>query len=159
MVRFDFGEIRSFINKEFERTRGLIIENINNNGKKASGKTEESIRTIVEIADNGDMSFTLVGREDFQNLETGNPPGARSDDFVESIFDWSKSKGIDFKTVEKRESFAYNVASKIEKFGDEQYRSGDVVNIYYEESLQAVANIDNEVTRQMIEFVKYITLE
>lgn len=159
MVRFDFGDIRRYIEREFERTRELIIGNIESSGKSASGKTVDSIKTIVEIADDGDMSLSLIGRSNFQYLETGNPPGAKTEDFADAIMQWSKDKGIDFKSVEDRELFSFRTADKIEIFGDLQYRNGDVINIYTDEVLTAVANIDNEVNKQMIQFVEYITLD
>lgn len=83
-IEFPEKEITAFIEAEFELLRKKIESNIYASRKIATGKTIKSMR--VEKSTEGDFkTISLLGRENFDNLETGTPPGAQQANFVRDI--------------------------------------------------------------------------
>ena len=147
-------EILSFVEAEFESLRQQIIANIQGSGKTASGDTERSLRIEKE----GDKNISLIGREHFEELETGTPPRAQPANFNQIILKWAEAKPIPIRSQIGLEAFAEYLASKIERFGTEQYVFNERVNIYSDEVLQTWDKIDDFIDQKIKYFLDTITL-
>ena len=92
-------QVRQIVAEELEQARKNISENIEREGKRASGKTQDSM--VVYVTDEGTATVgTLSGRSYFGALETGSKPWATQYKrvplfFAEIIGDWIADKGLD----------------------------------------------------------------
>lgn len=134
---------------EFERLKQRIADNIRRTGKWASGKTAESMRVEVETTETS-TEVSLLGRKGFEYLETGNPPRERPlRDFARTLYEWSRAKGIPFRTDGERLFFATRQAFKINEYGDRQYRSGQRARVFTEVSEESLLSIEEAVASEV----------
>ena len=134
-------QVRQIVAEEFEQARKNISENIEREGKRASGKTQESM--AVSVADEGTATVgTLSGRSYFGALETGSKPWATQYKrvplfFAEIISDWIADKGLDLNP--------FAVATKIMREGSKQHREGSITTVYSEEIDATLERIQQRV--------------
>lgn len=134
------NEVQNIVFEELEDLRKRIVANIDNTGRKASGRTAESMRT--EVSENRGVLF---GRMAFGVLETGRKPGKVPAGFYQIIRQWVIDKGISFDSVSERNSFAYLVARKIANEGTQLYRKGAEADVYTTEVPETIARIKDRV--------------
>lgn len=134
------NEVQNIVFEELEDLRKRIIANIDSTGRKASGRTADSMRT--EITKQGG---TLFGRAAFDVLETGRKPGNVPAGFYQIIRQWMIDKGFSFDSLLERNSFAYLVSRKIAKEGTALFRSGAKNDVYSNEIPEAVERITKRV--------------
>ncbi|MBQ5648137.1 MAG: hypothetical protein IIV16_03325 [Alistipes sp.] len=134
-------QVRQIVAEELEQARKNISENIEREGKRASGKTQESM--VVSVTDEGTATVgTLSGRAFFGALETGSKPWATQYKrvplfFAEIIGDWIADKGLDLNP--------FAVATKIMRKGSKQYREGAITTVYSEEIDATLERINKRV--------------
>lgn len=122
------NEVQNIVFEELEGLRKRIVSNIDSSGRKASGRTAESMR--IEITKQGGILF---GRAAFSTLETGRKPGNVPAGFYQIIQQWVIDKGFSFDSLSQRNSFAYLVSRKIAKEGTSLYRNGVNDDVYTHE--------------------------
>ena len=134
-------QVRQIVAEELEQARKNISENIEREGKRASGKTQE--RLAVSVADEGTATVgTLSGRAYFGALETGSKPWATQYKrvpkfFADIIAEWADAKGVDIPP--------YAIATKIMREGSKQYRDGEITSVFSEEVDATLDRIDKRV--------------
>lgn len=134
-------QVRQIVAEELEQARKNISENIEREGKRASGKTQDSM--VVSVTDEGTATVgTLSGRSYFGALETGSKPWAQQYKrvplfFAEIIGDWIADKGLDLNP--------FAVATKIMRKGSKQYREGAITTVYSEEIDATLERINKRV--------------
>lgn len=134
-------EVRRIIAEELATAKANISSNIEREGKRASGRTQESMEVMV--ADEGsEVVGTLSGRACFGALETGTKPWANQYPsapkwFADVIAAWMDDKGI------MANPFA--VATSIMKKGSKQYREGAITTVYSEEIDATLERINKRV--------------
>lgn len=86
-------DIKDILFEEFERTRILIISNMQSNGQMVSGRTAASLRSEAT-----DTTGTLYGADYFDTLETGiSPFQSRMNPFKTTFYGlrkWYQGRGI-----------------------------------------------------------------
>ena len=112
------------------KLRDDVRENISRTGKRASGRTQASLRVEVD----GDH-IILYGRAFFATLENGSAPwdghtGVRCSfkEFKEIIRQWAMDKGL--HEIARNESALYLVTRKIIREGSLDYRRGGGDDVY-----------------------------
>ncbi|WP_288207012.1 hypothetical protein [uncultured Parabacteroides sp.] len=133
-------EVQNIVFEELEDLRKRIISNIDSSGRRASGRTSESMRTDVS-EDRG----VLFGRMAFGTLETGRKPGKVPVGFYQIIKQWVIDKGISFDSQSERNSFAYLVSRKIAREGTQLYRRGADTDVYTAEVPETISRIKDRV--------------
>ena len=133
-------EVQNIVFEELEDLRKRIISNIDSSGRRASGRTSESMRTDVS-EDRG----VLFGRMAFCTLETGRKPGKVPVGFYQIIKQWVIDKGISFDSQSERNSFAYLVSRKIAREGTQLYRRGADTDVYTAEVPETISRIKDRV--------------
>lgn len=133
-------EVQDIIFEELEDLRERIISNIDSTGRRASGRTADSMHTDVS-ANRG----VLLGRMAFGTLETGRKPGKVPSGFYQIIKQWVIDKGIVFDSLNERNSFAYLVSRKIAKEGTSLYRKGAEADVYTVEVPETIERIKDRV--------------
>lgn len=134
-------QVRQIVAEELEQARKNISENIEREGKRASGKTQESM--VVSVADEGTATIgTLSGRAYFGALETGSKPWATQYKrvpkfFADIIAEWAQEKGVDAPP--------YAIATKIMREGSKQHREGAITTVYSEEIDATLERINKRV--------------
>ena len=134
-------QVRQIVAEELEQARKNISENIEREGKRASGKTQESM--VVSVADEGTATIgTLSGRAFFKALETGSKPWAKQYQrvpkfFADIIAEWANAKGV--------KAPPYAIATKIMREGSKQHREGAITTVYSEEIDATVERINERV--------------
>lgn len=143
----------------FEALKQRIADNIRRKGKWASGKTAESMAVQSERGERK-STVTLVGRPDFETLETGNPPANRpAREFRDILYQWSKAKGIPFKEDRERWWFAYRMAGIINGQGDRQYRSGKRADVYSTAAQESADAINEAINKEVGALATTITTQ
>lgn len=130
-------KVMELVSSELEALKQKVIENQNNSGQVASGRTIASMK--VEVTEDGGV---LWGRSPFGTLETGRKPGKVPAGFWKIIRQWMEDKGIQ---VEKPDSFAYLVARKIAKEGTQLFRNGGRSDIYSPEVKDTVERVSQGI--------------
>lgn len=133
-------EVQNIVFEELEDLRKRIISNIDSSGRRASGRTSESMRTDVS-EDRG----VLFGRMAFGTLETVRKPGKVPVGFYQIIKQWVIDKGISFDSQSERNSFAYLVSRKIAREGTQLYRRGADTDVYTAEVPETISRIKDRV--------------
>ncbi|GGK09017.1 hypothetical protein [Parabacteroides faecis] len=133
-------EVQNIIFEELEDLRKRIISNIDSSGRRASGRTSESMRT--DVSENRGVLF---GRMAFGTLETGRKPGKVPAGFYQIIKQWVIDKGISFDSQSERNSFAYLVSRKITREGTQLYRRGADTDVYTAEVPETISRIKDRV--------------
>lgn len=133
-------EVQNIVFEELEDLRKRIISNINSSGRRASGRTSESMRT--DVSENRGVLF---GRMAFGTLETGRKPGKVPVGFYQIIKQWVIDKGISFDSQSERNSFAYLVSRKIAREGTQLYRWGADTDVYTAEVPETISRIKDRV--------------
>ena len=134
----------------FERLRSRISGNIESTGRKASGRTQESLRVEV-VADAQGFSATLFGRPFFGALETGSRPWRKQYEHPPRFFraivaEWINDKGLDLNP--------YLVARKIMREGSALYRAGGQPDVYSDEIPLTIEEIRNAIATAFVTPVK-----
>lgn len=140
--------------EELEDLRNRIISNIDSTGRKASGKTGNSMRV-----DRQEDGCVLVGRRAFSTLEDGRKPGAVPANFRSIIKQWILDKGISYNAIPYKRipsekwqpkytpaerglmSLSGAIAYKIAKEGTSLYRAGGDNDVYSNEIPYVIENI------------------
>jgi hypothetical protein len=135
------ADVEKIIREELDALRLRIIQNISNSGKRASGRTQDSLTVNVQQQGTSVIG-ELTGRSLFGALETGSKPWrtqyARPPKFfIEIIQDWMMEKGISGP--------AGAIAYSIMKRGSAQFRQGQREDIYSEEITKAYDEIQKRV--------------
>lgn len=133
-------EVQNIVFEELEDLRKRIISNIDSSGRRASGRTSESMRT--DVSENRGVLF---GRMAFGTLETGRKPGKVPVGFYQIIKQWVIDKGISFDSQSERNSFAYLVSRKIAREGTQLYRRGADTDVYTAEVPETISRIKDRV--------------
>lgn len=133
-------EVQNIVFEELEDLRKRIISNIDSSGRRASGRTSESMRT--DVSENRGVLF---GRMAFGTLETGRKPGKVPVGFYQIIKQWVIDKGISFDSQSERNSFAYLVSRKIAREGTQLYRRGADTDVYTAEIPETISRIKDRV--------------
>lgn len=133
-------EVQNIVFEELEDLRKRIISNIDSFGRRASGRTSESMRT-----DGSENRGVLFGRMAFGTLETGRKPGKVPVGFYQIIKQWVIDKGISFDSQSERNSFAYLVSRKIAREGTQLYRRGADTDVYTTEVPETISRIKDRV--------------
>ena len=136
------------IESELDKLRKRIIDRHIMEGQRASGRTIQSLRVVME----GDRGI-LYGRRAIQTLEDGRKPGKVPYKFRLTILQWMKDKGIQVKSPN---SFAYLVARKIANEGTKLYREGGRSDIYSPEIEKTIEEIHNKVFGIFAEDIQHI---
>lgn len=127
--------------EELAKAKANITENIEREGKRATGKTAEGM--AVTVAEEGSAVVgTLSGRAYFKALETGSKPWAKQYQrvpkfFADIIAEWANAKGV--------KAPPYAIATKIMREGSKQYREGAITTVYSEEIDATVERINERV--------------
>lgn len=135
------AEVHRIVQEELAQAKANITENIEREGKRATGKTAESMAVLV--ADEGSAIVgTLQGRAYFGALETGSKPWAKQYErvpkfFADIIAEWAEAKGVDAPP--------YAIATKIMREGSKQYREGEITTVYSEEIDATLERINKRV--------------
>lgn len=122
-------ELHQIVQEELAKAKANITENIEREGKRASGKTAEGM--AITVADEGSgVVGTLSGRAYFSALETGSKPWRNQYKsapkfFADIIAEWANAKGVTANP--------YAIATKIMREGTKQHRDGPITTIYSEE--------------------------
>lgn len=134
-------EVRLIVGEELMAALANISNNIEGEGKRASGRTQESMS--VTVADEDDAIVgTLSGRAYFGALETGSKPWRNQYKrvpkfFADIIAEWAEDKGVDINP--------YAVATTIMRKGSKQHRDGAITTIFTEEIDATVERIEQRV--------------
>jgi hypothetical protein len=115
----------------------------------ASGKTAESIRFEIEVFDNGNITFKLLGRKYFSTLETGRGPRRSSTygEFDLNMLEYMKARGIGADLSEKkRNQLARFLAYKINKEGDSVFKKGGRI-VYSETLTKFISELKRAITQ------------
>lgn len=103
------------IKDSFEEFIEDFAREMNERGKVASGKVEESF--VIESNDSG-LILTNTAMP-VSILQNGREPGKGPYDFISILEKWSFDKGIQFDKPEDRRSFAYLLSKRIKEQGIE----------------------------------------
>lgn len=135
------AEVHRIVQEELAQAKANITENIEREGKRATGKTAESM--AVTVAEEGSAVVgTLSGRAYFGALETGSKPWATQYKrvpkfFADIIAEWADAKGVDIPP--------YAIATKIMREGSKQHREGAITTVYSEEIDATLERINKRV--------------
>lgn len=135
------AEVRRIVEEELATAKANISQNIEREGKRASGRTQEGM--AVSVADEGSAVVgTLSGRAFFGALETGSKPWANQYKsapkfFADIIAEWLDDKNLDLNP--------YAVATTIMRKGSKQYRKGETTSVYSEEIDATLERINKRV--------------
>lgn len=135
------SQVEGVVREELEALRQTISDNINRTGKRASGRTQNSLSVQVS-QEGGAVVGSLDGRAFFGALETGSQPWrtqyARPPKFfIEIIEEWMRDKGISGE--------AGGIAYAIMKRGSAQYRQGARTDVYSDDILKTMDEINRRV--------------
>ena len=103
------------IKNSFEEFIEDFAREMNERGKVASGKVEESF--VIESNDSG-LILTNTAMP-VSILQNGREPGKIPYDFISILERWSIDKGIQFDNPGDRRSFAYLLSKRIKEQGIE----------------------------------------
>lgn len=103
------------IKNSFEEFIEDFAREMNERGKNASGKVEESF--VIESNEKG-LILTNTAMP-ISVLQNGREPGKVPYDFISILERWSIDKGIQFDKPEDRRSFAYLLSKRIKEQGIE----------------------------------------
>lgn len=153
------NEIQNIVFEELEDLRKRIITNIGSTGRRASGRTADSMHT--EITKQGG---TLFGRAAFGTLETGRKPGNVPYNFTKIIAQWIQDKGISYQEISYKRNpsdkwqpkynspnerglmtLASAIAYKISKEGTKLYIQGGESDIYSNEIPKTIDAIKKRI--------------
>lgn len=135
------AEVHRIVQEELAKAKANITENIEREGKRATGKTAEGM--AVTVADEGSAVVgTLSGRAFFKALETGSKPWAKQYKRVPKLFadiiaEWANAKNV--------KAPPYAIATKIMREGSKQHREGAITTVYSEEIDATVERINERV--------------
>jgi len=141
------GDVQYIFSSELIALKERIISNHIAAGQKASGKTIDSLKVVMD-----DTSGSLYGRKAIGTLETGRVAGKVPYGFYQIIYQWALDKGI---TVDgSLKTFAYFVAKHIQDEGTLLHLQGGRKDIYSNEIPITIANVKRLLTER---FAKEIT--
>ena len=153
---FPEKEIIAFIEAEYENLRQSIESNIRAHRMNSTGKTIRSMQILKEEGTNK-SEISLIGRENFGNLETGTPPGAQEPGFERDILEWIMAK-FPIQTEQAGLSFAVYVSRMIKSEGSLMYRSGDRADIFSTARADSFIKINDYIDGRIQMFLETITL-
>lgn len=138
--------IKQELNEWIKRIRrNMDVENVN-----ASKKAYKSLKVEVE----GNV-YKIIGVDYFEQIEKGydgiNPPAPSN--FERVIFNWTKKKGIYFKSYNIRKKVARNFANSILEKGTRLYQEGGRTNIYSDVFDENIDKLKKGVTEKFKEFI------
>lgn len=130
-------QVETILRTELQRLSDRISANIDNTGRKATGKTQQSLAVEVD-----GLSGALTGREAFATLEQGSRPWAKQYPrppkwFAELIQEWIAAKRLDLN--------AYAVAHTLMRKGSRLHRNGGAADVYTAEIPEAVNRIQAQI--------------
>ena len=135
------SQLYKIVEEELQKARVNIGKNIDDKGKRASGRTAAGMQVIV-ANDGVGVYGQLRGRAFFGALEQGSQPWAVQyrrvpKFFADIISQWVKDKGLQLSP--------WAVATKLMREGSAQYKEGDRKDIYSEEIEATVKRINERI--------------
>lgn len=131
------------VEQRMERLRDDISQNIVRTGKRASGRTQASLKVQTE-----GNSVALYGRPFFASLQYGSKPwnGATGNrmtfaGFREIIRQWVVDKGLRFGQAEEQDRTISAITASIIRKGSRQYRTATYTDVYDTLIAKAVQDI------------------
>lgn len=136
--------------------RDEIAANIEATGKRASGRTQESLKVLVE-----GNTVILVGRAFFPSLEYGSSnwtgkTGVRCTfaEFKEIIRAWANAKGLNLGQAKQFDRAVGNIAMSIIKNGTKGYKNyQDVYDSLIDEALVDIGLQIQLITAEAVDVV------
>lgn len=134
-------QVETIIREELEELREVVSRNIANKGKRASGRTQDSM--VVSLKQEGSAIVgELSGRAFFGALETGSKPWSKQyvrppKFFIEIIEEWMRDKGISGE--------AGGIAYSIMRRGSAQHNKGARTDIYSDDITKTCDEIQRRV--------------
>lgn len=142
--------------ERFEQLKTEISSNIDTQGKRASGRTQDSM--LVDVQPD---RVTLWIRKFFGALETGSEPWSGKtgehctfEEFQDIIADWIVAKGVDVIDIDEA---SYFIARKIINEGTKQYREGRIDDVYSTATTQALQDVKEQTSHYALELVTATT--
>lgn len=142
--------VASIIAVHLEAVKYKVEARISELGKNATGKTSASLQ-VQSFSDGG----SLLGSSALLSMERGRGPGKVPKNFVETIKDWIKAKGINVPQIQSKRasslsayerglnSLAGAIAHSIMKKGTRLYQKkgyDDIFATALEEEIEALGN-------------------
>lgn len=118
------ADIIKILEQYGESTVSKIRANMHSTGTDATGKTSKSLRFEVK-QEGSKLILNILGKKFITVIETGRKPTPDkkpSKQFVESVREWVKAKGVD--------ASPYAIANAINKHGSKLYQSGGRQDIF-----------------------------
>lgn len=144
---------RGRIMQRMTQLRDDIAANIARTGKRASGRTQASLRVVPEA--NG---VALYGRPFFSALEYGSKPWSGATGvrmtfaaFRDIIRQWVSDKGLNFGQAKQHERTIGAITASIIRRGSRQYRTGNYTDVYDTLIAEAVKDIADIAGQGLIE--------
>lgn len=116
-------------------------------GKRASGRTQESLKVLVD-----GNTVTLVGRAFFPALEYGSSNWTGKTgihctfaEFKEIIRAWANAKGLTFGQAKEHERAIGAITSSIIRRGTKEFRMGNYTDVYDTLITEALLDIGEKV--------------
>lgn len=141
-----------------EQLKTDISNNIDEQGKRASGRTQESL-----LVDNQGDKVLLWARKFIGSLETGSAPWSgktgnpcSASRFRSIIAEWIIQKGIDVDDIGRA---SYLIARKIMTEGSRMWRGKMVDDVYSTAAKQAVEDIRDKAGKHILEIVNAETFK
>lgn len=127
----------AILQDELEKLKQRVATNIEVTGRRATGRTAESLQVEVD-----GLSGALTGRQAFSTLEQGSRPWARQYArppkwFAKLIQEWLDAKRLDLN--------AYAVASTIMRKGSRLRRIGGKDDVYTNEIPRTIDSIQRRL--------------
>lgn len=123
-----------------------VIENIQETGHWASGKTAKKIRVLAK-----EQRVSMPSYID--TLQYGRKGGKYP--YFGAIKAWAQSKGLTFNSESELNSFAYFTTKKIGELGTKQYRDNEYTDIYdgpQEKLADAISELEAErIEEELVE--------
>lgn len=142
--------VASIIASHLEVVKSKVQARMSELGRNATGKTSASLQ--VQSSNDGG---SLIGSPAFLSIEHGRGPGAVPKDFIETIKEWIKAKGINVPQIQPKRastlsaqelglnSLAGAIAHSIMKKGTRLYQQkgfDDILASALEEEIDALGN-------------------
>ena len=140
---FRVEDFKDMIIEEANKTIGFIGANIFKNKQKASGRSILSLHSELKGND-----LIIWGREGFDVLEKGNPPGTKVS--IDILYQWAKDKDLPFKNDTDRFWFAKNTSRIIDEKGTLLFRKGGRKDVYTSEIEPLEKRITQRITDNII---------
>lgn len=145
------ADLRNIVTERLERLREDIVASIESHGITASGRTQRSLH-VEQDGDSVQLVADAGNRAPIATLEVGRPGGKVPGRFYLILAQWSRDKGIPFRTERERNTFAYFLGKKIEHRGTD--RNYNPVDTYSSLVTAAVEDIGSLLMAEITERIE-----